>query len=118
MIEFFVYALKLLSRLLPISGQLSLGSAFPKALSPEEEKELIHRYYHLGDKGARDQLIERNLRLVAHIVKKYVGPDGDSGDMISIGTIGLIKAIDSFDASRQARIAPYASRCINNAILS
>lgn len=117
MIEFFLYFLRLLSRLLPVTGQLSLGKAFPKALSPEEEKDLIHRFYVLGDKSAREELIERNLRLVAHIVKKYNNADEDPSDLISIGTIGLIKAIDSFDAKRQTRIAPYASRCINNEIL-
>lgn len=116
MIEFVLHVLRLLSKLLPVSGQLTLGKSFPKALSPEEERELIHRYYDLGDREAREQLIERNLRLVAHIVKKYAS-EGDSGDLISIGTIGLIKAIDSFDSNKLSRIAPYASRCINNEIL-
>ena len=117
MIEFFLYILKLLARLFPVTGQLSMGKAFPKVLSPEEESNLIHKYYDLGDRAAREELIERNLRLVAHIVKKYNAPDSDPSDLISIGTIGLIKAIDSFDSKKQSRIAPYASRCINNEIL-
>ena len=70
-----------------------------------------------GDMEARDMLIERNLRLVAYIVKKYSAKDSDIEDMISIGTIGLIKAIDSFDISKGIRLATYASRCIDNELL-
>ena len=70
-----------------------------------------------GDKKAKSILIERNLRLVAHIVKKYSFPNKDIDELISIGTVGLIKAIDSFDASKGTRLATYASRCIENEIL-
>lgn len=70
-----------------------------------------------GDKNAKGVLIERNLRLVAHIVKKYQIPNKDIDELISIGTVGLIKAIDSFDASKGTRLATYASRCIENEIL-
>ena len=70
-----------------------------------------------GNKVARDTLIERNLRLVAHIVKKYNTPDRETDDLISIGTIGLIKSIDTFDANKGIRLATYASRCIDNELL-
>ncbi len=71
-----------------------------------------------GDKNARAVLIEKNLRLVSHIVKKYYSKTNDTDDLISIGTIGLIKAIDSFKADKNVRLATYASRCIENAILT
>ncbi|MBQ9531105.1 MAG: RNA polymerase sporulation sigma factor SigK [Eubacterium sp.] len=92
------------------------SSSFPKPLSPKEEKEYIERKTN-GDKEARAVLIERNLRLVSHIVKKYYAKTNDTDDLISIGTIGLIKAIDSFDNSKGTRLATYASRCIENEIL-
>lgn len=90
---------------------------FPKPLTAKEEKECLERC-RKGDTSARDELIEKNLRLVAYIVKKYAGIGKDSEDLISIGTIGLIKAIDSFDVDKGIRLATYASRCIDNAILS
>lgn len=90
---------------------------FPKPLTAKEEKECLERC-RKGDASARDELIEKNLRLVAYIVKKYAGIGKDSEDLISIGTIGLIKAIDSFDIDKGIRLATYASRCIDNAILS
>ena len=99
------------------SLRLSSGGSFPKPLSAEEER----RYLALaaeGDLAARNVLIERNLRLVAHIMKKYYTQTADQEDLISIGTIGLIKAISSFDASKGARLATYAARCIENAMLS
>ena len=98
------------------SLQLSTGS-FPKPLTAEEEK----HYLALASKGnleARNILIERNLRLVAHIMKKYYALDSDQEDLISIGTIGLIKGISTFDASKGARLATYAARCVENAILT
>ena len=98
------------------SLQLSTGS-FPKPLTEEEER----RYLELaqtGDIDARNVLIERNLRLVAHIMKKYYAQTADQEDLISIGTIGLIKGISTFDASKGARLATYAARCVENAILS
>ncbi len=96
--------------------QLSTGS-FPKPLTEEEEKQ----YLALAAQGsleARNILIERNLRLVAHIMKKYYTQTSDQEDLISIGTIGLIKGITTFDQSKGARLATYAARCVENAILS
>ncbi len=90
---------------------------FPRPLTAKEERECLERCRR-GDNLARDELIEKNLRLVAYIVKKYIGTGKDSEDLISIGTIGLIKAIDSFDMDKGIRLATYASRCIDNAILS
>jgi RNA polymerase sporulation-specific sigma factor len=90
--------------------------SFPKPLSAKEEKEILNQCKE-GSKEARDTLIERNLRLVAHIVKKYNMADKEIDDLISIGTIGLIKAIDTFDADKGIRLATYASRCIDNELL-
>ena len=89
---------------------------FPKPLTAEEEKLYLKRYKE-GDMEARRILIERNLRLVAHVAKKYQGPDEDSDDLISIGTIGLIKAVSTFDHSKNNRLATYAARCIDNELL-
>lgn len=91
-------------------------SSFPKPLSSKEEREQLEKM-KAGDKNARAVLIERNLRLVSHIVKKYYSKTNDTDDLISIGTIGLIKAIDSFNADKGTRLATYASRCIENEIL-
>lgn len=91
-------------------------SSFPKPLSPKEETEMLERMKN-GDKNARGILIERNLRLVSHIIKKYYSKTNDTDDLISIGTIGLIKAIDTFKADKGTRLATYASRCIENEIL-
>ena len=95
--------------------QLSTGS-FPKPLSEEEEGHYL-ALSAAGDLEARNILIERNLRLVAHIMKKYYAQSADQEDLISIGTIGLIKGISSFDASKGARLATYAARCVENEIL-
>lgn len=89
---------------------------FPKPLTAEEEKLYLQKYKD-GDLEARRILIERNLRLVAHVAKKYQGPDEDSDDLISIGTIGLIKAVSTFDSSKNNRLATYAARCIDNELL-
>ena len=86
-------------------------------LSPEDEQHYIEKYKN-GSEDARNILIERNLRLVAHVVKKYNTCGNDSDDLISIGTIGLIKAISTFDADKGTRLATYAARCIENAIHS
>lgn len=91
-------------------------SCFPKPLKKKEEEEALERLAR-GDKNARALLIERNLRLVSHIVKKYYSKTNDTEDLISIGTIGLIKAIDSFKPDKGIRLATYASRCIENEIL-
>ena len=90
--------------------------SFPKPPSAKEEKEYLRRCRE-GDKLARNCLIERNMRLVAYIAKKYNAGDKDMDDLISIGTIGLIKGVDSFDESKGIRLATYVSRCIENEIL-
>ena len=92
------------------------AGSFPKPLSAEEEKMYLERCAK-GDLEARNILVERNLRLVAHILKKYYASASDQDDLISIGTIGLIKAISTFDGSKGARLATYAGRCIQNEIL-
>ena len=94
----------------------STGS-FPKPLSAAEEKQYLERYA-AGDLEARNVLIEHNLRLVAHIMKKYYTQTRDQEDLISIGTIGLIKGISSYKPDKGVRLATYAARCIENAILS
>lgn len=91
-------------------------SSFPRPLNSKEETAALERLKN-GDKDARALLIERNLRLVSHIVKKYYSKTNDTDDLISIGTIGLIKAIDSFNPDKCIRLATYASRCIENEIL-
>ncbi|MBR3552449.1 MAG: RNA polymerase sporulation sigma factor SigK [Clostridia bacterium] len=106
-----------LSNLFFLTLHLKGGSSFPKPLSAERERALLQRMATDGDAGARAELIEHNLRLVAHIVKKYYAAADDPEDLISIGTIGLIKAVDSFNASKGARLATYAARCIENEIL-
>lgn len=92
------------------------SSCFPKPLSAKEEREYLQKMAD-GDDGARAVLIERNLRLVSHICKKYYFKTNDSEDLISIGTIGLIKAVDSFDYTKGTRLSTYASRCVENEIL-
>ena len=92
------------------------SGSFPRPLRPEEEQAYLERCAS-GDLEARNILIEHNLRLVAHIAKKYYTPNGDQDDLISIGTIGLIKGISTFRPERNVRLATYASRCIENEIL-
>ena len=91
-------------------------SSFPKPLSAEEERECLARFAE-GDLNARNTLIEHNLRLVAHIVKKYYTQTEEQDDLISIGTIGLMKAISTFDPQKTARLSTYAARCIDNELL-
>ena len=98
------------------SLQLSTGS-FPKPLTEEEEQHYLARAAQ-GDMEARNLLVERNLRLVAHIMKKYYAQTSDQEDLISIGTIGLIKGITTFDPTKGARLATYAARCVENGTLS
>ena len=104
------------SKFLVLALHLEAGS-FPRPLSPQEE---IRAFADLraGDSSAREKLIRHNLRLVAHIAKKYYALPSEQDDLISIGTIGLMKAVDTFDSTRRARFSTYASRCIENAILS
>ena len=90
--------------------------AFPNPLTPAEEKKYIQRYTE-GDLEAKHILIERNLRLVAHVIRKYQNTSEDPEDLISIGTIGLIKAINTFNPEKKIKLATYASRCIENEIL-
>ena len=92
------------------------GGSFPRPLKAAEEREYLTRCAQ-GDLEARNVLVEHNLRLVAHIVKKYYAQTGDQDDLISIGTIGLIKGISTFKADKNVRLATYASRCIENEIL-
>ena len=89
---------------------------FPKPLSAGEEKEYLERCKE-GDQSAKDMLIEHNMRLVAHVVKKYQGTDYDMEDLLSVGTIGLIKAVNTFNADKGSRLATYAARCVENEIL-
>ncbi len=89
---------------------------FPKPLSAKEERDYLKRYKD-GDQEARNVLIERNMRLVAHVVKKYQTSDYDMEDLISVGTIGLIKAINTFNLEKGSRLATYAAKCVENAIL-
>ena len=104
------------TKFLVLALHLESGS-FPRPLSAREETEAFSAL-RAGDPAAREKLIRHNLRLVAHIVKKYYALPGDQDDLISIGTIGLMKAVDTFDSDRRARFSTYASRCIENAILS
>ena len=99
-----------------VVGYISNNSLFPEPLSAEEEKIYIERYEQ-GDENARNILIERNLRLVAHVCKKYSTANVEQDDLISIGTIGLIKGIKSFNSSKGVRLATYVSRCIENEVL-
>ena len=95
---------------------LNGGETLPAPLSADEEKELVSRHA-AGDREAREKLIEHNLRLVVYIAKKFDGSNVDIDDLISVGTIGLIKAVNSFDGAKQIKLATYASRCIENEIL-
>ena len=110
-------ALLILANTMLFSLRLNGGGSFPKPLTAEEEREYLARMEQ-GDRAARDALIERNLRLVAHVVKKYYCAQSNQEDLLSIGTIGLIKGISTFQPSKGARLATYAARCIENAILS
>ena len=102
------------TKFLFLALHLESGS-FPKPLSAREEAEAFAAL-RAGDTAAREKLIRHNLRLVAHIVKKYYALPGDQEDLVSIGTIGLMKAVDTFDTTRKARFSTYASRCIENEI--
>ena len=99
-----------------LASHISGSSSFPRTLEPEEEEYHLKRYAE-GSEDSKNILIEHNLRLVAHIVKKYSNAVKDADDLISIGTIGLIKAITTFDPKKNTRLATYAARCIENEIL-
>lgn len=96
--------------------RLGGSGSFPKPLSAQEERDCLQRAA-AGEEAARNTLIEHNLRLVAHIAKKYYNQTGDSDDLISIGTIGLIKAVNTYKPEKNSKLATYAARCIENEIL-
>ena len=108
--------LKLLNSLILFALHVDNMGVFPKPLSKKDEEKYFEMMYK-GDKNAKDKLIEHNLRLVAHIVKKYNPSQQEQEELISIGTIGLIKAVTTFDYTKGAKFATYASRCIENEIL-
>ncbi len=93
-----------------------LLKTFPQPLSAREEREYLERYKE-GDQEAREVLIHRNMRLVAHVVKKYQGTDYEMEDLLSVGTIGLIKAVDTFNPDKGSRLGTYAAKCVENEIL-
>lgn len=109
--------LELFGGIFAFAGHITGGSSFPEPLSHEEEKDCIARL-EAGDAEARRLLIEHNLRLVAHIAKKYTTPKRDADDVISIGVVGLIKAVSTFNSQKGNTLATYAARCIENAILT
>lgn len=112
----FLSFFELIKNVFFLLGYLATPNSFPKPLEPEEESRLLSEFRN-GSEEARNILIERNLRLVAHVVKKYSIYGNDSDDLISIGTIGLIKAISTYNCERGTRLATYAARCIENEIL-
>jgi RNA polymerase sporulation-specific sigma factor len=113
----FALLTQLISKgLLFLALHINPGNSFPPALNAKEEKEYLDKFKN-GSVDAKNKLVEHNLRLVAHIVKKYYANSEEQDDLISIGTIGLIKAINSFDDSKGIKLATFASRCIENEIL-
>jgi len=113
----FSLLLEVISSLLYLALHVTGPGSFPPALSKEEESELL-KLKEQGDSSAKNKLIEHNLRLVAHVIKKYYSNNSDQDDLISIGTIGLIKAVTTFRSDKGIRLATYAARCIENATLS
>lgn len=113
---FFNTVLELLSGIFYLALHVTGAGSFPPPLSATKERELLEKTQS-GDIDARNKLVEHNLRLVAHIVKKYYAGGCDQDDLISIGTIGLIKAVSTFKSEKGSRLATYAARCIENEIL-
>lgn len=113
---FFSFISNLLSHIFCLFGYISNNNLFPEPLSKTEEEYYLRRYFE-GDKEAKNTLIEHNLRLVAHIAKKYASNEQELEELISIGTIGLIKAINSFSSDKGFKISTYASKCVENEIL-
>lgn len=111
-----VFLLQCLQSMTLLLSYIANSNAFPKPLSAKEERECLKRFAE-GDIEARNTLIEHNLRLVAHIVKKYTGCGQEQEELLSIGTIGLIKGISSFNPEKGTRLATYAARCVDNEIL-
>lgn len=116
MLLFFTGLLTFLKTSFFMVGYISNNSLFPEPLTAEEEKIYLERFAN-GDEEARNILIEKNLRLVAHVCKKYNIPNLEQDDIISLGTIGLIKGINSFNLDKGVRLATYVARCIENEIL-
>lgn len=112
----FISMLQIIKDMFLFTGYLSSKTSFPEALSAEDEAKYI-ALYEKGDMEARQELIVHNLRLVAHIAKKY-GQGNEIEDLISIGSIGLIKAVNTFNRGKGTALAAYAAKCIENAILS
>lgn len=112
----FELLLRLATSIVYFALHVTNAGSFPPALSAKEEDLLLKKMAE-GDKNAKNRLIEHNLRLVAHIIKKYYSNNSDQDDLISIGTIGLIKAVSTFKADKNIRLATYAARCIENEIL-
>ena len=113
---FFSFIIDIISKFFGLFGYISNDKLYPEPLSKTEEEYYLRRYFE-GDKEARNILVEHNLRLVVHIAKKYTSNEQELEDFTSIGTIGLIKAIDSFRDNKGFKISTYASRCIENEIL-
>lgn len=111
----FLSLLNILKDMMFFTGSYS-NNVFPEPLSSEEEEDYVNKMLE-GDKEARNKLIEHNLRLVAHIAKKFESKDNNTDDLISIGTIGLIKGIDSYKQNKSTKITTYAARCVQNEIL-
>lgn len=107
---------KLLSTVMIFALHLEKSNLFPPPLNSQMERDYLYRLKN-GDESAKEMLVKHNLRLVAHIIKKYYAANEDTDELISIGTVGLIKAINTFDPYKGARLATYASRCIENEIL-
>lgn len=112
---FFEFLSFLLGKITFFAGSVLGGSSFPKPLSAEEEEECLIKMKQ-GDKSAKDKLVSHNMRLVAHVVKKYSG-SADTDDLISVGSIGLIKAINTYERGKGTQLATYTARCIENEIL-
>lgn len=117
LVEFLLLFGSLLNPAFLLVGYISNNNSFPHPLSSEEEEKYLIKYEQ-GDEEAKNILIERNLRLVAHIVKKYHNTGRDQDDLISIGTIGLIKAIATFNRDKGTRLATYAARCIDKSMFA
>ena len=117
MLAFFAGFWSFIKTAFVVFGYISNNALFPEPLTSKEEQEYLQKYMD-GDEEARNILIERNLRLVAHICKKYSSQNVEIDDLISIGTIGLIKGINTFNTEKGVRLATYVSRCIENALLT
>jgi len=115
MLAALVAALNLIGNLHLLFGYLT-NNSFPQPLTTEEEKKYLRQMLR-GDEAARNVLIEHNLRLVAHIVKKYEATGYDPDELISIGTVGLVKAINTYNPKKGTRLATYAAKCVENEIL-